>query len=893
MRFFFTRKILLAWLGLLIWLVIERTAGISALRWMGEGLNLAFLGWMFFQSRRIFHWSEDLSVRRRLPLLAQIAAILLITGGLFLVLLLGTESQEIEVEVSFAGSSPFALALLEGLLVFLLGCGTVVLTSLVFYEAGTLRKIWTAAACGGILFGCWFLPAGQGWTWLLLLGVVVSLATPWREELGGKARTVVFFGGFLIFLMASIFQSATSVDGETRQILLNLMQSEIGVFTAGSLRAMLVVWVAHALVFQFKTALSPVTRLAVVRGGLRTKLVFFYVLAGAVPLVLMVLILSIGFYIVLGGYRASLGKRIVAESTDVCAEWAGLMAEHSRVLEWVSTRPAAGDSVSVDPAFSEFLTRVLEGENPDLQARYLLVQAEMDSSRWVACSAATPEARRLGYRHPSWCSDSTRVGLVAEPDGVWSRAVTGRMLDGTSLVIEAGAPLNQAFLEEMKSLTGVDFELSNGYWMHVTVAYREVSASRGKIPEDIAPEWRSVSTTPSRGGTSGFLDRRLYFGGAFLPEIDWATGETLEKVAGMLLVRTSIRNLYQVLFAAENTINVLLLAIVGILAGLFLVIILVASGVGIRIVHSITRSVGALKKGTQRVRAGDFEYRIHVTSRDEFEDLADSFNVMSAEIRRMLAAVKEKEKLESELRIARSIQQRLLPHDTPEFQGYEICGGSTSAREVGGDYFDYLMFGSGSLGLAIGDVSGKGITAALLMANLQASLRAFAREPSGIAAVMESLNVQLHRTTSPEMYATFFYGILDAASGVFSFANAGHNPPLLVRADGRIELLDAGGLPLGMMEGFPYEEAKAELFPGDTLVFYTDGVTEAENAEGEQLEDEAFREVVVSNRHLGAKEMHERIHEAVREFTAGHDQSDDLTLIALKVLEKRDGETGG
>jgi len=127
---------------------------------------------------------------------------------------------------------------------------------------------------------------------------------------------------------------------------------------------------------------------------------------------------------------------------------------------------------------------------------------------------------------------------------------------------------------------------------------------------------------------------------------------------------------------------------------------------------------------------------------------------------------------------------------------------------------------------------------------------------------------------------------------VFSFANAGHNPPLLVRADGRIDLLDAGGLPLGMMEGFPYEEAKTDLAPGDVLVLYTDGVTEAEKADGEQLGDELFRDVVVSNRHLGARELQERIHETVREFTAGHDQSDDLTLITLKVLEKGDVETG-
>lgn len=262
---------------------------------------------------------------------------------------------------------------------------------------------------------------------------------------------------------------------------------------------------------------------------------------------------------------------------------------------------------------------------------------------------------------------------------------------------------------------------------------------------------------------------------------------------------------------------------------------------------------------------------------------------MSEEVRRMLEAVKEKEKLEAELRIARSIQQRLLPQSPPEVSGYEVAGSSVSAREVGGDYFDYLVFDPKTVGLAIGDVSGKGITAALLMANLQASLRAFAREPSGISDVLSQLNTHLHRTTSPEMYATFFYGILDSEGHVFSFANAGHNPPVLVRSSGEVELLETGGLPLGMLEGFPYEEGKVEIAPGDVLVLYTDGVTEAENADGDQLGDERFKEAVVSWRSESAEAVKERILRAVEEFAAGHEQSDDLTLITLKSL----GSIGG
>jgi len=883
MRILFTPKVLVAWVGLALAVLAIRVFAVPAGPWVTGILSLAFVVWVFIQARDIFLWSGDFPIRNRLTALGQLGGLLLLLG----ILLVGVASAE-GGRIAEAGAAPsptwgLAVAALMAVLALLAAGAAVVLASLAVYEAGLVWQILGVVAGAGLLVGCWMLPPDRSSDWLVLVAVVPALRTPWRERLSGRSKVAAFFVGFLGLLLLPLFQADVQWGG-TAVRLISVLREESGILFTGFLRVVILGLFAQILVFQLTTIFSPVGRLASVRGGLRTKLVMFYLLAGAVPLVLMVLALSIGFYIILGGYRASLAKRIVDGYAGACLGWSEGAASDPRILAWAEAVPGGSNGVREAPEVSALLTEMVAGARVGTGAQYLMVQLETPGARWIGYSDATPGSRRAGYDIPAW-ADTARAGLVGVPDGVWARAVAAKTLGDRRLCVESGGALDQAFLARMKALTGVDFELSNGYWLEVTVGNRQVQVGERADTTSVPAEHRSISTVSTAGGEpTGLVDRRLYFGGAFLPEIDWVTGRSLERVAGMLLVRTSLRNLYQVLFAPENTINVLLLAIVGVLAGLFLVIIAVASGVGIRVVHNVTQSVGALKKGTQRVRAGDFEYRIQLDSRDEFQDLAGSFNVMSAEIRRMLVAVKEKEKLEAELRIARSIQQRLLPQSSPDIPGYQVTGTSISAREVGGDYFDYLSFGPRMLGLAIADVSGKGMTAALLMANLQASLRAFAREPSGIADVLGQLNTHLHRTTSAEMYATCFYGILDGETGMFTYANAGHNPPLLVRADGRMEFLEAGGLPLGMLEGFPYEEGRVDLAAGDLLILYTDGVTEAENAEGQQLGDERFREVAVTSRGDSAGGVQGKIQRAVQEFAGGHDQSDDLTVITLKVL---------
>lgn len=246
----------------------------------------------------------------------------------------------------------------------------------------------------------------------------------------------------------------------------------------------------------------------------------------------------------------------------------------------------------------------------------------------------------------------------------------------------------------------------------------------------------------------------------------------------------------------------------------------------------------------------------------------------------------EKERLEEELRLARTIQKRLLPAEMPTVSGYEIASLSLASRHVAGDYFDLLTLTGGNLLVAIADVSGKGAPAALLMANLQAGLRLLRQglDPDNpdLAAATKKLNRVVCENTDAASFITFFWGVLDPRTGRFVYVNAGHNPPRLVRDGTGLEPLEAGGLILGVLPDAHYEEGEAHIATGDALVLYTDGVTEARNSEDEEY-DEARLDVALG-RHCGlsADACLKALRLDVETFIAGVPYTDDVTLLVLK-----------
>jgi len=247
----------------------------------------------------------------------------------------------------------------------------------------------------------------------------------------------------------------------------------------------------------------------------------------------------------------------------------------------------------------------------------------------------------------------------------------------------------------------------------------------------------------------------------------------------------------------------------------------------------------------------------------------------------------EKRRLEEELSIARQIQTTFLPKGDPQVRGFDIAGMNIPSSEVGGDFFDFIKIVENQLGVAIADVSGKGIPAALIMAAFRASLKAEILNNYAIRTIFQKVNRLLFESVEREMYVTAVYGVLDTKNRVLTFSNAGHNPPILRRADGSIEYLSDGGVALGVLELSTYEERPLSLFSGDILILYTDGVTEAFSPEGEEFGVDRLVEVINENYELSARDLLNEIYERVQDFTNDSAQLDDLTMVAIKVLPPR------
>ncbi len=330
---------------------------------------------------------------------------------------------------------------------------------------------------------------------------------------------------------------------------------------------------------------------------------------------------------------------------------------------------------------------------------------------------------------------------------------------------------------------------------------------------------------------------------------------------------------------------------------LFMVVELVALIVGISMTRTITRAVHRLYEATLRVQEGDFGHRIAVKGRDQLAELGQSFNTMTERMQELLVVAKEKERLQSEIEIAREVQNQLYPKKVPDIKTLRLTAVCKPARMVSGDYFDYECIHTTSVASAVGDVAGKGISAALLMATLQSSLRTelHALEVAGASGnggppvalstsqLVSHLNQQLYSYTSPEKYATFYLAIFDEPAGVLTYTNAGHLPPFLIRNAEAIRL-NVDGTVVGAFPFAQWEESRIRLEPGDLLVCFTDGVTEPENVYGEMFGEERLLETITRNAHRPESEIIAIVTEAVEQWTGSPELQDDMTLLLARRL---------
>jgi len=249
---------------------------------------------------------------------------------------------------------------------------------------------------------------------------------------------------------------------------------------------------------------------------------------------------------------------------------------------------------------------------------------------------------------------------------------------------------------------------------------------------------------------------------------------------------------------------------------------------------------------------------------------------------RLYEQEKQLRQFEQELEMAQSIQNRLLPKESPKIGGIDLAGISYAAKEVKGDYFDFIELENGRWGIALGDVSGKGIPAALLMANLQATLRNQALNHSSIVECIEKANQFLYLNTESHKFATLFFGVLDSKTKNFNYVNAGHNFPFHLLKDGEFRQLEIGSLVVGIEPNGAYNEGKVHLSSGEIIVIYSDGITEAEDASEAQFGEQRLQGIIKENKNLSSQKIMAEIYKEVKDFQSGTDQDDDITLIVIK-----------
>lgn len=251
----------------------------------------------------------------------------------------------------------------------------------------------------------------------------------------------------------------------------------------------------------------------------------------------------------------------------------------------------------------------------------------------------------------------------------------------------------------------------------------------------------------------------------------------------------------------------------------------------------------------------------------------------------LLSEAEETERImKRDLGQAAEIQMRMLPDQAPKIEGADVAGFNAACKTVGGDYYDFFKYSDGKVGLALGDVSGKGMPASLMMMALHARVQVLAEDPADLGAFMMRLNKATCAKCPSNRFITFFYCVLDATTGNLRFANAGHNPPIIMRASGEAEMLEGGGPVLGILSIAPYGEERAQVGCGDMLVLFSDGVTEATNQQFEEYGEERLIDVLRRHREAPAAAIVEAVTKGLAEFTAGAPQADDITLVVAKRL---------
>jgi sigma-B regulation protein RsbU (phosphoserine phosphatase) len=632
---------------------------------------------------------------------------------------------------------------------------------------------------------------------------------------------------------------------------------------------------------------------------LRNRLIVTYVFIGFIPLILLVSLALGSFYLFAGQFATFI------VTTGLNSEISSLSAANSAIAHRL-----AAESQGRPAGWEVSLSTLRQADKlwADRQICVWLNGKLVLNSSPVEIAATAPDL-------PPYVKSPFR-GVVRDHAKLFLRVLDAVPLKEGNLTVLSSEPFPQ-LLQNLAASLG-EITLYEGLSLNKVdrtdpgpVRGTQVLAGDNKKVVLDTSKAKLMSTWGAIPSPTAALDRSVVFPTS-IPVTDWGKGENTNPVA--ITVQTRISKLYERLFAAQGafapTVEVFLLFAVIV----FAVIELIAIWIGTELTRTVTGAVAQLYDGTMHINQGDFSHRIAVKSRDQVATLATSFNSMTASIQRLIEEQKQKQRLENELTIAKEVQEQLFPQGNVQLASLEVHGFFRPARTVSGDYYDFLTLDSDRLVLAVGDISGKGISAALLMATIHSAVRAYSlqdipmlrepvlREPAIVGAAVGSdivlasatraldvspgallqlLNHQLYESTPPEKYATLFLGIYNGAERKFTYSNGGHLPPIIMSQDGSIRRLECGGTVVGLFDQASYEEESVALRSGEILLAYTDGVTEPENEFGE-FGEQRLIDLVRENRDLPLPRITEIVTAAVDDWIGADEQPDDVTLVLAR-----------
>ncbi len=628
---------------------------------------------------------------------------------------------------------------------------------------------------------------------------------------------------------------------------------------------------------------------------LRNRLLVTYLLIGLAPVVLFGSLAAIAAYVLSGQFANFVATaEIGAQLQQLAAGNHALAAQVAHRIEHHKGEPA-------QMQFSDlpFPKKYLPPNDSGLQVRIFVDGSPLQPSTLPAVMEL-PDATL-----PVWASDSFQ-GLTVQHQQVYFRALHRRQAAGHTVVAISSLPLSRELLGQLASGLGKIALLPVGHQTggptlpQTSEATKDMGLGADAVLWDqskVVLDAKESSLKTVSGGKlakrENWLDIPIDIP-TFLTITGWKSGKHYTAIA---LVTSRPSLLYQRLFQQSVLMGTALrIALLG-AAFVFAVLQLLALWMAARLNRTITHSISDLYAATRAVDAGKLNHRIFVTRNDQLADLSRSFNGMAASLEKLIQGQHEKEIMDNELVIAQEVQKNLFPNASVSLPHLDLYGIWRPARGVSGDYYDFLSDGNHGVGLAIGDISGKGISAALLMATLHSAVRAFCFSTDGRqgraavqaqtgllespARVLSLLNQHLLDSTQPEKYATLFLAHYGDSTSQLRYANGGHLPPLVLRTDGTVERLHYGGTVVGLLDDVVYREGSVRLHPGDIFVGYTDGLTEPENEFGEFGETRMLA-IIRQNRHLPLPEICARLLAALDEWIGDKEQPDDITLVLAR-----------